>query len=62
MLFLILTRVQYFQNVVFSFEKGLNGQNHFLSGTHRGKKIQYASVISWALSIVHITMELFNIN
>ena len=28
---LILINVQYFQNVVFSFEKGLSGQNHSLS-------------------------------
>ena len=28
MLILILINVQYLQNVVFSFEKGLNGQNH----------------------------------
>ena len=31
MLILILINVQYLQNVVFSFEKGLSGQNHALS-------------------------------
>ena len=34
MLILILINVQYLQNVVFSFEKGLNGQNHSSSGSH----------------------------
>ena len=32
MLLLILNNVQYFKNVVFSFEKGSNGQNHSFSG------------------------------
>ena len=31
MVILILINVQYLQNVVFSFEKGLSGQNHALS-------------------------------
>ena len=30
MLIVILVDAQYLQNVVFSFEKGLNGQNHSL--------------------------------
>ena len=34
MLILILIKVQYLQKVVFSFEKGLNGQNHSPSGSH----------------------------
>ena len=34
MLILILIDVQYLQNVVFSFEKGSNGQNHSSSGSH----------------------------
>ena len=34
MLILILMNVKYLQNVVFSFEKGLNGQNHSSSGSH----------------------------
>ena len=34
MLILILIDVQYLQNVVFSFEKGLNVQNHSLSDSH----------------------------
>ena len=34
MLILTLTDVQYLHNVVFSFEKGLNGQNHYSSGFH----------------------------
>ena len=35
MLIVILVDAQYLQNVVFSFEKGLNGQNHFSSGFHQ---------------------------
>ena len=35
MLILILMNVKYLQNVVFSFEKGLNGQNHSSSVSHR---------------------------
>ena len=35
MLMLILIGVQYLQNVAFSFEKDLNGQNHFSSDSHR---------------------------
>ena len=31
---LILVNVQYLQNVVFSFEKGLSGQNHSLLDSH----------------------------
>ena len=34
MLLFILINVQYLQNVVFSFEKGLSGQNHSLSDSH----------------------------
>ena len=34
MLILILISVQYLKNVVFYFEKGLNGQNHPLSDSH----------------------------
>ena len=34
MLILILIDVQYLQNVVFSFEKYLNGQHHSLSDFH----------------------------
>ena len=34
MLILILVDIQYLQNVVFSFEQGSNGQNHFLSDSH----------------------------
>ena len=34
MLTLILIDVQYSQKAVFSFEKGLNCQNHSLSGSH----------------------------
>ena len=34
MLILILIDVQYSQKAVFSFEKGLNGQNHSSSGSH----------------------------
>ena len=34
MLILILIHVQYSQKAVFSFEKGLNNQNHFLSSSH----------------------------
>ena len=34
MLTLTLINVQYLQNVVFSFEKGLSGQNHSLSDSH----------------------------
>ena len=34
MLIFILINVQYLQNVVFSSEKRLNGQNHYSSGSH----------------------------
>ena len=34
MLILILLNAHYFQNVVFSFEKGSNGQNNLLSDSH----------------------------
>ena len=34
MLILILTDVRHLQNVVFSFENGLNGRNHSSSGSH----------------------------
>ena len=34
MLLFILINVQCLQNVVFSFEKGLSGQNHSLSDSH----------------------------
>ena len=34
MLILILIDVQYSQKTVFSFGKGLNGQNHSSSGSH----------------------------
>ena len=34
MLILILIDVQYLQNVVFSFEKGLDGQNYPSSSSH----------------------------
>ena len=43
MLILILIYIQYLQNVVFSFEKGSNGQNHSSSGSHHQiKKISPA--------------------
>ena len=35
---LILIDVQYSQKAVFSFEKGLNGQNHSSSGSHHPVK------------------------
>ena len=35
MLILILTDVQYLQIVIFSFEKGSNGQNHSWSNSHQ---------------------------
>ena len=38
MLILIIIDVQYLQNVVFSFEKVLSGQNHSFSGSHHWKK------------------------
>ena len=34
MLIWILIDIQYLENVVFSFEKGSNGQNHSLSDSH----------------------------
>ena len=34
MLILVLIIAQYLQNVVFSFEKGLSGQNHSSSDSH----------------------------
>ena len=34
MLILVLIDLQYIQNVVFSFEKGSNGQNHSSSDSH----------------------------
>ena len=44
MLILILTDVQYSQNVVFDFEKGLNVQNHSLSDSHHPIKKICASL------------------
>ena len=38
MLLLILINVQYLQNVIFSFEKGSNGQNHSLSDSDHPKE------------------------
>ena len=38
MLILILIDVQYLQNLVFSFEKGSNVQNHSLSDSHHSIK------------------------
>ena len=38
MLVLILINVQYLQKVVFSFEKGLNAQNHSSGSHHLIKK------------------------
>ena len=38
MLIVILVDAQYLQNVVFSFEKGLNGQNHSLWDSHHPLK------------------------
>ena len=38
MLIWILIDVQYLQNIVFSFEKGSNGQNHSLSDSHPRRK------------------------
>ena len=35
MLILILTDVQYLQNVIFGFEEGSNGQNHSWSNSHQ---------------------------
>ena len=37
MLILVLIDAQYIQNVVFSFEKGLNGQNQSLSESHHSR-------------------------
>ena len=34
MLIVILIDVHYLQNALFSFEKSLNGQNQYLSGSH----------------------------
>ena len=34
MLILILIDIQYLQNVVYSFEKGSNSQNHASKGSH----------------------------
>ena len=39
MLILILIDADYLQNVVFIFEKGSNGQNHFFSDSHKLIKI-----------------------
>ena len=38
MLILILIDVQYLQNAVFNFEKGLNRQNHSSHGSHHPVK------------------------
>ena len=46
MLILILIKVQYLQKVVFSFEKGSNGQNHSSSGSHHPIKKLSLSKIS----------------
>ena len=44
MLILILIDVQYLQNVVFNFEKGLNGQNYSSSDFHRHIKIPHSLI------------------
>ena len=47
MLILILIYVQYLQNIVFSFEKGLSGQNHSLSDfSHPIEKSPQANFLS----------------
>ena len=38
MLMLILIDVQYLQNVLFSFEKGSNGENHSLTDSYHPMK------------------------
>ena len=52
MLVLILINIQYLQNVVFSFEKGLSGQNHSLSDPHPQFSIIYIHVF---LPFIHLT-------
>ena len=45
MLILILYNVQYSQKPVFSFEKGLNGQNYSSAGSHHlVKKFPYSEI------------------
>ena len=46
MLLLILIKVQYLQNAVFSFEKGLNDQNHSSSDSYHPIKKPPPSKIS----------------
>ena len=46
MLILVLIDVQYSQKAIFSFEKGLIGQNHSSSGSHRLVKKSPLSKIS----------------
>ena len=48
MLILILIDVQYLQNVVFSFEKGLDGQNYPSSSSHYLIKKKKTSKISYS--------------
>ena len=45
MLILILIDVQYPQKAIFSFEKGVNCQNHSSSGSHHSlKKIPFSKI------------------
>ena len=60
MLILILIDVQYFQNLVFSFEKGSNVQNHFSGFCFFKKKLKgelalaYESYVGGILIVILI--------
>ena len=49
MLILILIDVQYSQKAVFSFEEGLNGQNHSSGSHHQVKKIPSSNISDYLL-------------
>ena len=59
MLILILVVVQSLQNVVFSFEKGLNGQNHSSSGFHHPIKKSTLNKIPSPLNAIWKTLAFF---
>ena len=54
MLILIFINVQYLQDVAFSFEKSLNGQNHSLSDFHycikKSASVKFTMLPHWGFS------------
>ena len=53
----VLIDVQYIQNVVFSFEKGSNGQNHSSSDLHQPIPPQQNFASSLPLKVISKTLD-----